>query len=370
MLDLLGLDEVTEAAYLVWLRDETLSAEAVARMLDQPLSVVIRARERLVALSLLVPAPEPGRLRAVHPEAPLERLIQSRQEQLIRQHEQILRAQAQISAFVSEFQAGRSGGRSDDAVVRVVPADAVLAEVSALVGEARRELLATRPAAAAGALMAELRPLDLSTLRVRVVAGRAADPLPDAQSGDEALRDAVAAGALVRLADEPPVELTVADRRVAVVRLGPLPAAGSASAVPADALAVRSPELVALGVALFEHLWAAAGGAQAAYGSQPAPAGLDGPPGPAEPAGRPGRTPRPRTGAHDAAAGEDGAQLPSPAELLLLRLLAEGVKDEAAARTLGLSVRTVRRMVAELMRQLDARSRFQAGILATQRGWL
>jgi DNA-binding NarL/FixJ family response regulator len=61
---------------------------------------------------------------------------------------------------------------------------------------------------------------------------------------------------------------------------------------------------------------------------------------------------------------------PSAAELLLLELLADGLKDEAVARALGVSVRTVRRMVAELMNRLDARSRFQAAILAKQRGWL
>ncbi|WP_206442911.1 LuxR C-terminal-related transcriptional regulator, partial [Candidatus Protofrankia californiensis] len=61
---------------------------------------------------------------------------------------------------------------------------------------------------------------------------------------------------------------------------------------------------------------------------------------------------------------------PSDSERLLLRLLSLGAKDEAAARHLGVSVRTVRRMIADLMRRMDARSRFQAGILAAERGWL
>lgn len=45
----------------------------------------------------------------------------------------------------------------------------------------------------------------------------------------------------------------------------------------------------------------------------------------------------------------------------LLRLLSTGQKDEAAARSMGVSVRTYRRRVAELMTLLGAESRFQAG---------
>lgn len=45
----------------------------------------------------------------------------------------------------------------------------------------------------------------------------------------------------------------------------------------------------------------------------------------------------------------------------ILRLLSAGQKDEAAARQLGVSVRTYRRRVADLMALLGAESRFQAG---------
>lgn len=52
----------------------------------------------------------------------------------------------------------------------------------------------------------------------------------------------------------------------------------------------------------------------------------------------------------------------------ILDLLAQGVKDEAAARMLGLGVRTYRRRVAELMEALGAESRFQAGVRARELG--
>jgi DNA-binding CsgD family transcriptional regulator len=54
----------------------------------------------------------------------------------------------------------------------------------------------------------------------------------------------------------------------------------------------------------------------------------------------------------------------------LLMLLASGATDEAAARRLGMSLRTARRHVATVMRQLNAASRFQAGVEAARRGWL
>lgn len=54
----------------------------------------------------------------------------------------------------------------------------------------------------------------------------------------------------------------------------------------------------------------------------------------------------------------------------LLRQLLSGAKDEQIARTMGLSLRTVRRRIAELMIELGADTRFQAGAEAVRRGWI
>jgi DNA-binding CsgD family transcriptional regulator len=54
----------------------------------------------------------------------------------------------------------------------------------------------------------------------------------------------------------------------------------------------------------------------------------------------------------------------------LLQQLAAGAKDEQIARTLGISLRTVRRRVASLLIELGVDSRFQAGVEAVRRGWL
>ena len=74
---------------------------------------------------------------------------------------------------------------------------------------------------------------------------------------------------------------------------------------------------------------------------------------------------------------EKASPLPEPAardggglHRLLLQQLAGGARDEQIARTLGVSLRTVRRRVAALMAELGAESRFQAGVEAVRRGWL
>ncbi len=54
----------------------------------------------------------------------------------------------------------------------------------------------------------------------------------------------------------------------------------------------------------------------------------------------------------------------------LLALLALGMKDETIARHLDVTVRTVTRRVGKVLDTLDARTRFQAGMRAVERGWL
>lgn len=54
----------------------------------------------------------------------------------------------------------------------------------------------------------------------------------------------------------------------------------------------------------------------------------------------------------------------------LLEQLASGAKDEQIARALGLSLRTVRRRIADILIELGVDTRFQAGAEAVRRGWL
>jgi DNA-binding NarL/FixJ family response regulator len=61
---------------------------------------------------------------------------------------------------------------------------------------------------------------------------------------------------------------------------------------------------------------------------------------------------------------------PTELERKLLDLLAQGLTDEAVAKRLGVSVRTERRMIASLMRRLQASGRFEAGVKAAQYNWI
>jgi DNA-binding CsgD family transcriptional regulator len=74
-------------------------------------------------------------------------------------------------------------------------------------------------------------------------------------------------------------------------------------------------------------------------------------------------------------AWRSGLPVPDPsvekdADTRLLALLAGGFKDEAIARYLGLSLRTVRRRVAALAEELGVHTRFQLGVVAQRRGLL
>ena len=147
---------------------------------------------------------------------------------------------------------------------------------------------------------------------------------------DEEVTRAVAAesaeiGEDVRTVDELPMKLALFDRQVGFV---PLHAADPRL----GALMVhRSPLLDAL-IALFESVWLRAVPWQ------------------------PG-------------AGLTAGDLDDRSRQVLL-LMSAGLKDEAIARAMGMSRRTVQRHVTDAMAVLGARNRFQAGLLARDRGWL
>lgn len=120
--------------------------------------------------------------------------------------------------------------------------------------------------------------------------------------------------------------MVIVDREVAPVPRTP--------DTPADgAVEVRAPGIVAVLADYFDTVWARS-----------------------DPFGTPSSTP-----------GDD--DVPAMTRQLL-GLLATGVTDETAAHRLGLSTRTVRRLVARAMDDLGAASRFQAGVAAGRRGWI
>lgn len=61
---------------------------------------------------------------------------------------------------------------------------------------------------------------------------------------------------------------------------------------------------------------------------------------------------------------------PTQRQLDCLSRMAAGDKDEKAARNVGLSLRTFRREVEQLMILVGAKTRFQLGSEAQRRGWI
>ncbi|MFJ2868441.1 response regulator transcription factor [Kitasatospora sp. NPDC087314] len=135
------------------------------------------------------------------------------------------------------------------------------------------------------------------------------------------------AGAEIRTAPTLPYRLLVLDSSLALV-----PALGNDEGTEPAVGVVRSPDLVRLFEQLFEFCWQGARPAESATTSRP---------------GQPTRR-----------------------QYEVLRLMRLGYKDEAIAREIGVSSRTMRRIVAALYEQLDASSRFSAGMAVQSRGWL
>jgi hypothetical protein len=136
------------------------------------------------------------------------------------------------------------------------------------------------------------------------------------------VRQIEASGAEVRISTAPLTETMLLDRRVAIM-------AGDPAERPRRYRVVSAPEVVGGVAALLDAAWRA-GTDRAAY-----------------------------------EAGLTGLRALAPS---LLDALASGVKDETAARQLGMSLRTYRRRVAELMAAVGATSRFQAGLRARDLG--
>jgi DNA-binding CsgD family transcriptional regulator len=153
---------------------------------------------------------------------------------------------------------------------------------------------------------------------------------PDSARMSGVLGSLSRAGAEVRTDTEVPMEALVIDRKSVV-----LPADRSGTGHQTGVAVFQLPGVIAATVGLFERIW------QAAVPLTPS----------------------------DLTAHEDPSVL-TGRERELLALLCAGSTDESAAVRLGISVRTVGRMVADIMNRLGARSRFEAGAKAVDRGWL
>jgi DNA-binding CsgD family transcriptional regulator len=135
-------------------------------------------------------------------------------------------------------------------------------------------------------------------------------------------------GAKIRFATSVPGRSLVIDGEVALL---PIPTQDPSKY---GLVVVREPNVVSWVIATFEQLWAESVPLEDALSRQGDTAELD------------------------------------QTRAAILRLMAEGEKDEAISRRLSISVRTCRRQIADYMAQVGATSRFQAGVIAARNGHL
>lgn len=145
------------------------------------------------------------------------------------------------------------------------------------------------------------------------------------------IEELMEAGESARVLRGVPMKLAIADRRVAIVPLSLQP-----WGMAEGAILVHASALLDSLAMVFDLLW------QRATPIESVGAGQD----------------------------LDEESEPSEDDRRMLTLLVAGVTDETIARQLGLSVRTVRRRVHNLMDLLAAGNRFQLGAQAVRRGWV
>ncbi|MFJ9622286.1 helix-turn-helix domain-containing protein [Streptomyces sp. NPDC101181] len=332
MLELLGLDTHTEAVYRSMLEHPHDGVRAIARRLDLSEEAVRAAWDRLAELSLLQPSATGSAQppRAVSPELGLDYLLARRQAEFALQRQRITAARTAASQLISEY-AGRRPAEGPVGVEHLDDVAQIRTRLALLTERVRQEVLVFAPGGAqTPANMAASRPLNekllgrgvtMRTIYLESVRNCAAS----AAHADWL----TAMGGEVRTVAELPLRMTLVDRSTAVV---PLDSRDSSRGAMVITAAEPGTGMLTALLTLFETVWEAA---------------------------RPlGEKPRREDGALDRQ------------EAAALRLLAEGHTDEGIAKRLGVSHRTARRIATGLMDRLGARSRFEAGVRAAQRGWL
>ncbi|MFI9324848.1 LuxR C-terminal-related transcriptional regulator [Kitasatospora aureofaciens] len=326
MLRALGLDAVSEQVYQELLAEPTLDATLLAERLGLSQDQVGTSLDTLADLALLRMSREaPQQRRPVSP-ARAHALLLRRQEEELQARHAALEAN-RIAVATAAEQATRDQRRIPTGTEQLDGLDKIQSGLESLIQSATTEICSIVPTQMPPEALEASRALD-EDLLARGIAlktlcheGARTNPRSLAYA-----RSMSAAGAQLRTAPALPHRLLLVDRATALVPLDP--------AAPArSAVLVTTPGIVTAMAELFDRIWTDA-------------------------------TPLDQAPAIERATGITAT------ERELLKILSTGLTDEAAAKRLGVSVRTVKRRMEELMRRLEAGSRFEAGLRAGQHGWL
>ncbi|MBW3356959.1 LuxR family transcriptional regulator [Streptomyces microflavus] len=321
----LGLDDLTHAVYRFALGRPGCSPEDLFSGLGAPRDDIRRSVDRLLELSLLRPLG--GTLVPAKPSLALRTLLQQRQAEIMSKQQEFADIKDAVDQLAEEYEVAQPS-TSHSGWERLESQAAVLARMERLAGRATVGCMSLLPAETVEeeALLAR-RPLDQHMLeRGLSVWNIHLESVYNDRAALGYARWLARDGGRVGTVPTLPMWLVVYDRTTALVPIDPRnPAAGAVQVSGAGFLAGL--------VALFERLC---------------------------------ETMRPL----DSLCGGDAQDRPTPMEKEILRLMGQGLTDDAVRKKLGVGLRTARRMIADLMERLDARSRFEAGANAVDRGWL
>jgi len=320
MLQALGIPVDVEAVYLELLHHPGLTQGQLAERGGRSGRTLRRSLDHLADLGLISRlAGRPVRFVAARPDAAVEVLISSRQQQFA-----VARTAAR--ALYASLPAERRH-RTDDELELVFGREAVAARFRQLQQSATDEMMVLDrpPYAQDPENPGNDGEVELLRRGVRCRGIYAPEAL-DYPGALAALHEAIAAGEQARVC-EVPLKLAIADRAAAI-----LPLTREPGTMVDSALLVHTSTLLDALIQLFELLWQRA---------VPMSAG-----------------------------NAAGASTAERQDQQLLTLLAAGLKDEAIARQLGVSLRTVHRRTGDLLERIGARTRFQAGLQAARLGLL
>ncbi len=324
----LGLDADAEAVYRILLKRPRAGVAEIAEGLDWPVERARHTLDRLAELTLVRKSSEElGKVRLVNPEFGLAGLLQRRERELAQHQQAVAATRLAITQMLTEY--GDDGGAQTDEVRRYTGLDAINSQIERLAqgAESSVEVFAPGGAQTEAALEAA-RPLDQAAVERGVdVRYIYLDSVRNDPATLNYARWLDEIGGEVRVLPQLPPRMIIFDRRAAIVPIDP-------EAAARGVLILRGAGVVTALVSLFRETWARA---------------------------------QPLCGSRSTTVDPDGL---TRQEQAVLDLLFEGHTDEVVARKLGVSVRTGRRITADLMARLGARSRYQAGALAMERGWL
>jgi sugar-specific transcriptional regulator TrmB/DNA-binding CsgD family transcriptional regulator len=318
------IGELCVRVYRECLSSGSYDAETLKQQLSLGDQEVERVRIELLRLQLL--RDDAGKLRPVPPQIAETRLITPREHRLQRLRETISEFIENIHPYNNAYLEHLDAQPTEVGITLVTTVEEIRRKLIDMTRECQHEVVTMHPGGGRPPnLLAEARDRDVAMLKrgvtMRVLYQHTSRTSLATKSYVHAL---TSAGGMVRTTTEMFARLIIFDRQIAFF------SEPGESSGPSGAVIVTEPRVVSFLYRYYNHAW---------------------------------NTAYPFTAADNfPATAANGLQAS------ILDCLALGLTDEVIARRLGMSVRTCRRHIAELLTMLNSTSRFQAGVEAARRG--